>query len=256
MLVDVIIPTYGDSPLLLQAVKSALAQGECVKSVIVVDDGSPPETVARISLELASLEKVMFISAPRYSNPAIIRNIGIKQATGRYLGFLDSDDFWLPGKLDAQISLGESKSIKFICTNALKVSEGGKQKYFDTGSNAKLRTHNLIRGNRVITSTVLVDREEFIKMGLFPEDYSVRGVEDYLAWLKLSLLTDAYYLNLITTEYLINPSGISQNSRSDHAIHALTSFLQFLKSLPRGGIYSRARIILTRVQLMFSIWAR
>lgn len=256
MSVDVIIPTYGPSPFLMSAINSAIKQGEIVRNIIVIDDGSPAEVVERIRLETSEIEKVLFISAVRHSNPAIIRNIGIFAATSDYIAFLDADDCWQEGKINKQISEMKKRKIDFICSNALKVSFNTKTNYFIGRQSKKIKTHNLIRGNGVITSTVLVDRSIFAKIGGFPEDYSVRGVEDYSAWLRLSLDAQMFYLDEITAEYLINPDGISQNVSFDNSVHALARFLQELKKSPVKTTFARVKFLLFRLQILLAIWVR
>ena len=256
MSVDVIIPTYGPSPYLLSAINSAIKQGEIVRNIIVIDDGSPPDVVERIRLETSEIEKVLFISADRHSNPAIVRNIGILAATSDYIAFLDADDCWQEGKIHKQISEMKKRKVDFICSNALKVSFNTKTNYFKGRRSKKIKTHNLIRGNGVITSTVLVDRFVFAQIGGFPEDYSVRGVEDYSAWLKLSLDAQMFYLDEITAEYLINPDGISQTVSFDNSVHALARFLQELKRIPTKTTFARVKLFLFRMQILLAIWVR
>ena len=256
MSVDVIIPTYGPSPYLLSAINSAINQGEIVQNIIVVDDGSPPDIVERIRLETSKIEKVLFISSSRHSNPAIIRNIGIRAATSDYIAFLDADDCWNEGKIHKQISEMKKRKVDFICSNATKVNLNIKTNYFIGRQSKKIKTHNLIRGNGVITSTVLVDRSIFAQIGGFPEDYSVRGVEDYSAWLRLSLDAQMFYLDDVTAEYLINPDGISQTSHFDNSVHALARFLQELKGIQTKSTLVRVKFLLFRMQILFAIWVR
>jgi glycosyltransferase involved in cell wall biosynthesis len=240
MLVDVIIPTYGESPFLINAINSALDQGEVVKNIIVIDDGSSPQIVMKHKRQLESIEKVKLIFAEKHQNPAVMRNIGIMNSSAKYLAFLDSDDVWLAGKIESQLRLAEQLPSKFICSNAIRIENGIRTNYFSDNKNNKIGTFKLVYGNGVINSTVLVDRDLFTHFAGFPEAYSVRGVEDYLSWLKISLTTEIHYMNEVTTEYLINPEGISQSSNTDNAIHALAAFYQHLHNLKTRKIRERA----------------
>lgn len=256
MSVDVIIPTYGPSPYLLNAINSAINQGEIVRNIIVIDDGSPPDIVERLRFETSRIEKVQFISANRHSNPAIIRNIGIRTATSDYIAFLDADDCWQEGKILRQISEMKKRNADFVCSNAVRISGNTKTNYFIGRQNKKIKTHNLIRGNGVITSTVLVDRSIFAQIGGFPEDYSVRGVEDYSAWLKLSLDAQMFYMDEVMAEYLINPDGISQTFNFDNSVHALVRFLQELKEIQTKSTLSSVKFLFLRMQILLAIWIR
>jgi glycosyltransferase involved in cell wall biosynthesis len=97
--VTVIIPTYNRSGSIVQAIDSVLAQthGQC--EIIVVDDGSSDDTGATLA---PYLERISYIYQENRGRSAA-RNVGIERATGEYVAFLDSDDAFLPEKLESQV---------------------------------------------------------------------------------------------------------------------------------------------------------
>lgn len=104
MLVTVVIPAYNAEAFLLQAISSVLSQTHRDLELIVVDDGSTDE----------SRELALSISDPRVSvhtgpnrGPSAARNVGLRQAVGEFVAFLDADDYWLPEKLEKQLSVME-----------------------------------------------------------------------------------------------------------------------------------------------------
>jgi glycosyltransferase involved in cell wall biosynthesis len=96
--VSVIVPTYNRARLLPTALESALSQSHPDVEVIVIDDGSTDDTKAVIQ---PFLDRIVYLETEN-GGPAHARNIGMRAATGRYLSFLDSDDLYLPGKLELQ----------------------------------------------------------------------------------------------------------------------------------------------------------
>ncbi|MEW6582696.1 MAG: glycosyltransferase family 2 protein [Actinomycetota bacterium] len=96
--ISAVIPTYNRAALVVRAVRSVLAQTRPPDEVIVVDDGSTDDTAAR----LAGLgdDRVRVVSQTN-AGAAAARNRGVAEATGDWVAFLDSDDLWVPGHLEA-----------------------------------------------------------------------------------------------------------------------------------------------------------
>jgi glycosyltransferase involved in cell wall biosynthesis len=97
--VSVVIPTYNRASLVGRAVESALAAIRPGDEVIVADDGSTDDTAARLR---AYGERIRYVRSPRNVGPGPIRNLGIREARLPLIAFLDSDDEWMPDKLDLQ----------------------------------------------------------------------------------------------------------------------------------------------------------
>jgi glycosyltransferase involved in cell wall biosynthesis len=96
--VSVIVPTYNRASLLPAALESVLGQSHPDVEVIVIDDGSTDDTKTVVE---PFMDRVQYLETEN-GGPAHARNIGMRAATGRYLAFLDSDDLYLPGKLELQ----------------------------------------------------------------------------------------------------------------------------------------------------------
>jgi glycosyltransferase involved in cell wall biosynthesis len=101
MLLSVVIPTWNRAQLVCDAIDSALNQGDV--EVIVVDDASSDNTAELVTRIYD--DRVRLIRLSHRSGAGAARNAGAAAASGEFIGFLDSDDVWLPGKLDAELKV-------------------------------------------------------------------------------------------------------------------------------------------------------
>jgi glycosyltransferase involved in cell wall biosynthesis len=104
--ISVVVPTYNRAPTLLRAIESILAQTRPVYEIIVVDDGSTDDTKTVIETFLGSrttAEIPILYVHQNQQGASVARNTGMAQATGKWISFLDSDDRWLPSKIEWQI---------------------------------------------------------------------------------------------------------------------------------------------------------
>jgi glycosyltransferase involved in cell wall biosynthesis len=105
--VSIIVPCYNRLQYLRHAVNSVRSQSFQDWELIVADDGSDGETATYLK-ELDSQRKIRVLRLPRIGNPGIVRNAALRMARGMYVAFLDSDDVWLPTKLESQIAVHRS----------------------------------------------------------------------------------------------------------------------------------------------------
>jgi len=101
-LVSVVIPTYNRAALVTGAIRSVLSQTYENFEIIVVDDGSDDDTEARIRSEFGGDARVRYFKQTN-GGVSSARNFGIRESRGEFIALLDSDDVWLPGKLELQI---------------------------------------------------------------------------------------------------------------------------------------------------------
>ncbi len=172
--VSVIIPTYNAPRFLVEAVESVLAQTYADYELIVIDDGSGPET--RKALE-PFMDRIKYI----YQDNAGIagaRNRGIDEARGEYIAFLDHDDLWLPEKLEKQMARAAErpKAGVIYCdyVNFLDIP-GEKKELGDPFAKKKKPEGNvlaaLFESNFINTLVMLFKRECFDRVGRFDPDF-------------------------------------------------------------------------------------
>ena len=107
--ISVVIPTWGRPEMVVEAVRSALAQEGPALEVVVVPDGDDPAAVAALA-QVADPRLRLALPGDRVGN-AEARNVGIRAARGPWIALLDDDDLWLPGKLLAQIAAAEASAL-------------------------------------------------------------------------------------------------------------------------------------------------
>jgi len=198
-LVSVIIPTYNRAYILDKAIESVLNQSFKNIELIVVDDASTDET----SKLVKRYPSVVYVRHSKRKGPAGARNTGLKYAKGRYIAFLDSDDVFLPEKIEKQIEFfKKNPDLKLVQTEELwfkgnrlikpkKIHEKAEGWFF----------HRAVKLCVVSISTVMIKKEVFKKVGIFDEAFPV--CEDYEFWLRVSLF---YPMGLIK-EFLVSKSG-------------------------------------------------
>lgn len=122
-IVSVIIPTYNRAKFITQSIDSVLSQTYKNFEIIVVDDGSTDNTKETL---IPYRDKIRYIYQRNHGASAA-RNTGIKHARGKYVAFLDSDDLWLPQKLEKQVRiLDKNKDIGLVYSNFSYADEVGK----------------------------------------------------------------------------------------------------------------------------------
>jgi glycosyltransferase involved in cell wall biosynthesis len=176
--VSVVLPVYNRAQFVADAIRSVLEQGYKDFELIVVDDGSTDDTPGVLK-EFSDRAEII-----RQDNkgPAAARNRAIQRSRGELIAFIDSDDIWLPQKLEAQVAfLDDNPAIGMVHCDGWVVEEFKglselqpdatfyRKKKPPFGDTAKSR----IMKTAIVTSHVVVRREVMDRVGLFPEDLLV-----------------------------------------------------------------------------------
>ena len=178
--VSVIIPAYNAAGTLLRAVESVLNQTFQDLDLFIVDDASTDDTAA--SLAYLNEPRIRLLSHAERKGPAAARNTGLAAADGDFVAFLDSDDEWLPQKLERQLHFmrSQEKTYRVCCTGFLIFTiyqPEGEERIGKT----VLHYGDLLAGCRASPgSTLVAERTVFEEVGLFNE--SLRRLEDW-EWL-------------------------------------------------------------------------
>jgi glycosyltransferase involved in cell wall biosynthesis len=180
--VSVVIPTYQSAKYIQEAIDSILNQAYKDYEIIVVDDGSTDDTI-QVLKKYGTRIKVI-----RQENrgAANARNRGILASCGEYIAFLDSDDVWMPNKLELHINILENNpEIGIVFSDVICVFGDRKTKYFNFRNphSGEVYIHLFIR-NFIPMSAAVVRKKCFEEVGLFDE--SLSASEDHDMWLRIA----------------------------------------------------------------------
>ena len=192
MTISVVIPAYNAQAHIARAIDSVLAQTLPPDEIIIVDDGSTDNTA---NIVKSYGDKVTYIHQPN-SGSGATRNAGINAATSEWIAFLDSDDQWLPEKLQLQTeylqnhpnlnwahsnfyTFSQSRNTNQISRDAQKAAELLKEKtYFEN------YFHSFAAGFPAWTSTIIAKRDIILQTG--PFDPSLPLAQDIDLWFKIA----------------------------------------------------------------------
>lgn len=231
-LVSVITPTYNCASFIGETIESVQAQTYQQWEMIIVDDCSTDDTDAVVRPYLAD-ERIRYIKNDTNSGAALSRNRALREATGKWVAFLDSDDLWEPDKLEKQIAFMQKYKYSFSYTSYTQIDENGKS------------LHKVIYGPRKITKnrmylccwpgclTVMYDAK---KIGLISIK-NLRKNNDYPMWLKIVEKSDCYLLDENLAKYRKRSMSISNHGKS-HFKRLKWYFLCFREGMDKGIVCS------------------
>lgn len=178
-IVSVIIPAYNCGKTIAQAIDSALAQRVDVE-VIIINDCSSDNTEAVISRYLDN-PAVRYIRNEKNLGAARTRNRGVRLARGKYVAFLDSDDWWEKNKLKKQLRLLAKENRVLCCTARTLVRPDGSPMGKTIPVRERITYRELLKHNCINCSSVLLLRSVALEFPMEHED----SHEDYIMWLKI-----------------------------------------------------------------------
>jgi glycosyltransferase involved in cell wall biosynthesis len=214
-IVSVILPTYNRAKTLKRAIESVLNQTYRDFELIIVDDGSTDETLLILG-EYFGLDNVRLISQLRHGC-SVARNIGIYASRGRYIAFQDSDDEWLPGKLEKAMSLlnGSGPETGVFYSDMVRVQVDGSRTKFqspDVERGMLINEHTLdYQVYGIGIQSAVIKRECFARVGNFDEALT-RFID-----LELFIRMSDHYQFIHYREPLVKyyaVEGISTNSQA------------------------------------------
>lgn len=183
---SIIIPTFNRADILPATIKSVLIQSLQDFEILIIDNGSTDNT-ERVVRDLCD-RRVRYLKIDPTGGPAIPRNIGIANALGSWLAFLDSDDLWYPDKLSLVKEKATSGDFEFISHyQCLQDHSGRKQGIMGRRLDRNPSYFELLTTeNTFATSSVCVSRDFLEKEKIrFREEKSYRAIEDYDLWLRI-----------------------------------------------------------------------
>jgi glycosyltransferase involved in cell wall biosynthesis len=236
-LVSVVIPTYNRVSLLKEAIDSVNRQTYRRFEVIVVDDGSEDHT--RFVVDEYELG---FVSVPHCGRPGYLRNLGVENASGELLAFLDSDDLWRRTKLERQVAYMRSHPEIPLCHTRELWLRAGR-----TVSQAKQRHEReghifgaCVRKCIIGPSTVIMRKDLFEEVGGFDPDLEI--AEDYELWLRIS---SAHRIGYIDEPLVTKRGGHEDQLSEKYGQIEIFRLRALLRDIERG-LFGGQNLILAR----------
>jgi glycosyltransferase involved in cell wall biosynthesis len=190
---SIIIPTYNRAEKLFRALKSVVNQSFKDFEVLVMDDGSTDNT--REMVESFSDLRIQYEWAENSGGPAGPRNRGLRLARGKYIAFLDSDDWWMPKKLEESLRFLE-QGFDLVYHDLYRVKKAGQKIFIRKARSRKLLPsvfNNLLKyGNGIFNSSVVVRKDKLDEIGGVSEDPNLISAEDFDLWLKLARVSEKF----------------------------------------------------------------
>ena len=241
-LVTVVIPTYNRVGLVQQAIASVVAQTYTHWELIIVDDGSNDGTPAAINTIIDS--RIRLLTIPHSGNVALLRNTGVYEGTGEWLAFLDSDDLWVPRKLELQLS--------FLSQEGKRWGYGGFESMNDDMQTIPNKAGQfrplsgwiikevLTTEASVTIGTLMIERTLFREAGGFNEDTELIFREDNELVMRLALKSEA----LAVPDLLVRireHKGRATNGFEEGHDRTAAMYEHFIRSRPVKALEKIAR---------------
>jgi len=187
--VSIITPIYNSERFIKQTVDSVLQQSYANFEFIIIDDHSQDSSSDIINSYKD--KRINIIRLKENVGAGAARNEGIKRAVGRYIAFLDSDDMWLPEKLEKQIKVFQASNETAMLYTRFRTIEGEIISNRIFPENRMYKSGNMFKSiylrNLIACSSVMVKRSVLDQVGLFNTDPNLIAIEDADLWLRIAL---------------------------------------------------------------------
>lgn len=208
ILISIITPCYNSKSTIRATIQSVLEQTYPHWEMLIIDDCSTDGSNFIIQEYSQKDTRIKYLKTNNTSgSPTVPRNLGIKQARGRFIAFLDSDDIWLPTKLEEQIPIFDEPHTAIVFSNYEKISYDGQRNGRIITAPIQVTYKQLLKENIIGCLTAIYDTQKVGKLY-----FSKIGHEDYAMW--LSILKKGYIAqntNSTLALYRINSKSISSN---------------------------------------------
>lgn len=208
-LVSIIMPSYNTAKFIAESIKSVVAQTYTNWELLIVDDCSTDNTDEIVQPFLFD-ERIKYFKNEKNSGAAVSRNKALREAKGKWIAFLDSDDLWLPEKLERQIAFMKKYDYKFTYTDYEKIDEASAPLNILVSGPEKVTEKAMYRYCWIGCLTVMYDAEQ---IGLI-QIKDIKKNNDYAMWLQVAKKEHCYLLPENLAKYRIREKSISHDKLS------------------------------------------
>ncbi len=177
--VSIIMPAYNCEATLPDSIASVISQTLAKWELIIVDDASSDATFRKAQELSRNESRIRVLRLPQNSGVAHARNAGMREARGQFLAFLDSDDLWVPHKLERQVAIMRENNLGFTFGEYRRLlPDGHLGPIIPVPKQIDYQT--LLKGNVIGCLTVMIDRTKIPPFSMMDV-----GHEDFVAWLQI-----------------------------------------------------------------------
>ena len=211
-LISIITPSYNSKRFIKDTIDSVLSQTYQNWEMIIVDDYSSDNSAEYIKNLIKNESKIKLIVLEKNVGAAEARNRALEISNGRYVAFLDSDDIWLPEKLEKQLNFMQKNSYAFTFTSYLPVSEDATKESSVISVPIEIDYSGYCKNTIIGCLTVMIDKE---KTGDFRMP-NIKSSHDMALWLLIMKRGfKAYGLNRVLAKYrLVSTSNTSKKYKA------------------------------------------
>ena len=245
-MVSIIMPSYNTANFISESIKSVMAQTYTNWELIIVDDCSTDNTDDVVKPYLNE-SRIIYIKNSKNSGAAVSRNRALREAKGKWIAFLDSDDLWMSEKLEKQIAYMTNNGYHFSYTKYEEMNENGQTTGVTVSGPKKITKVGMFNFCWPGCLTVMYDREYIGDIQIT----DIKKNNDYAMWLKICRKADCYLIDEILAKYRRGRAG----SVSSHSIKTMIGwhYKLFREAEGMGKVKS---LINTGRNLMFGFYKK
>lgn len=211
-MVSIIMPSYNTANFISESIESVMAQTYTNWELIIVDDCSTDDTDDVVKPYLND-SRIIYIKNSKNSGAAVSRNSALREAKGKWIAFLDSDDLWMPEKLEKQIAYMIKNGYHFSYTKYEEMNAEGQRAGVMVSGPKKITKNGMFNFCWPGCLTVMYDREYIGDVQIT----DIKKNNDYAMWLKVCRKADCYLLDEVLAKYRRGRAG----SVSSHSIKTM-----------------------------------
>ena len=206
-LVSIITPCYNSSVFIAATLNSVITQEYKNWELIVVDDKSSDDTCKIVKAFASRHHNIRLVALAKNDGVANARNIGLKEAKGKYVAFLDSDDIWLDDKIGRQVAYMEQKSLAMTFCAYKRINETGDIISSEIAVPFSVSYKQLLAHNVIIFSTSMT-----LNSTIGDLKFKNAGHEDWIFWLDLfKKCGQGYGIPEVMAFYRVRSNSVSSN---------------------------------------------
>lgn len=207
-LVSIITPNYNSEKFIAETISSVLKQTYEHWEMIIVDDASTDNSIKIINAYLEKDSRIQLHQLSKNVGAGVARNKAIELSKGSFIAFLDSDDLWLPKKLEEQISFMNRNKYNFTHTSYEEINENGVKTNKIINCKKKINYAQMLYCNKIGCLTAVYNKDVLGKVYM----PNIRKRQDYALWLQLLKKEEFVYgIPKNLASYRVRSNSISNN---------------------------------------------